>query len=75
MEIIDLFLVLKSGNIDTFLVLQSGNIDAFLGMHSTRNLALEADLKMKEGSTRIVAMFIVIKEPISMIYGFVVPTV
>ena len=73
METIDVFLVLQSGNIDTFLVLQSGNIDAFLGMHSTRNSALEADLKMKEGSTRIVAMFIVIKEPI--LYRFFVPTV
>ena len=51
-------------------MLQSGNIDTFLGKHSTRNSASEADLKLKEGSNRILTMFILIREPISLMYGF-----
>ena len=60
---IDIYLVLQSGNIDTFVVLQSGNIDAYLGMHSTRKSSLEADLKLKEGSNRILTIFIEIMDP------------
>ena len=71
MEAIDVFLVLQSGNIDTFLVLQSGNIDTFLGTHSTRNSAWEADLKLKDGSTQMLTMFIMIREPIYLIWIFV----